>query len=329
VATIGIFLYKNTHTTRTTMKKTPIKAPLNPLEAEIAVTALHASGNFQVLRKINLEQDTRLTRRTVASSRIGLCLDTETTGLDHARDKVIELGIVAFEYDPATATIIRVSGCYSGFEDPGFPLSDETTEITGITDDMVRGQVFDEEQVNRLADQATLVIAHNAGFDRKFVESRFPAFSRIPWACTVNQINWQAERISTRVLEYLLFKFGWFIHAHRALNDAEGVLGILLENLPVSKTPVFRAVLDTYDEVTSKICAVGAPFDKKDLLKSRGYRWSDGTQGSCKAWWISVPGDLENDELAWLASEVYPRGIPDGVEISRVTAIDRFSIRER
>ncbi len=72
---------------------------------------------------------------------------------------------------------------------------------------------------------------------------------------------------------------------------------------------------------------MGAPFDKKDVLKQRGYRWSDGTQGSCKAWWISVPGDLENDELSWLASEVYSRGT-DAVEISRVNAIDRFSIRE-
>jgi len=75
------------------------------------------------------------------------------------------------------------------------------------------------------------------------------------------------EGLSTRILEYLFFKFGWFIHTHRALNDAEGVLGILLEKLPLSDTSAFKTLLDTYDEVTSKICAVGAPFDKKDLLK--------------------------------------------------------------
>jgi DNA polymerase III subunit epsilon len=311
------------------MKKTSNNIPLNPLEAEIAVTALHASGDFQILRKINLQHNTSFTQRTVYNPRIGLCLDTETTGLDHAQDRIIELGIVAFEYDPVTAEIIKVTDKYSGFEDPGFLLSAEITEITGITDDMVRGQTIDEDQVNRLAEQATLVIAHNAGFDRKFVESRFPMFSRLPWACTVNQINWQAERISTRVLEYLLFKFGWFIHAHRALDDAEGVLGILLEKLPLSGTPVFKSLLDTYDDVTSKICAVGAPFDKKDLLKQRGYRWNDGTQESCKAWWISVPSNLENDELSWLASEVYTGNSTDSIEISRVNALDRFSVRDR
>lgn len=309
------------------MNKTSCITPYNSLENEIAGTSLHASGNIQILRKINLEQDTRFTQRSVPESLIGLCLDTETTGLDYTQDKVIELGIVAFEYDPATAEIIRVTGTYNGFEDPGFPLAAVTKEITGITDDMVHGQVFDGEQVKLLADQASLVIAHNAAFDRKFVESRFPTFARIPWACTVSQIDWQAERFSTRVLEYLLFKFGRFINAHRALNDAEGVLGILLENLPVSGTPVFRALLETCGKDSSKICAVGAPFDKKNLLKARGYRWNDGTQGS-KAWWISVPGDHENAELAWLASEVFPLGILDGVEIQRISAIDRFSVRD-
>jgi DNA polymerase-3 subunit epsilon len=195
--------------------------PLNSLEAEIAVTALHATGEFKVLRKLNLEKEPRFTLKPIQGSKIGICLDTETTGLNHSEDKIIELGIVAFEYDPITAEIIRITDRYNGFEDPGRPLPKEIIEITGITDEMVRGQSLDDDQVIRLAHQATVVIAHNAGFDRKFVEARFPAFATLPWACSVNQIDWQAERISTRVLEYLLFKFGLFINAHRALDDAE------------------------------------------------------------------------------------------------------------
>ena len=324
----GFSCGKITIKTRLALKKTSKDTPLNPLEAEIAVTVLHASGDFKVLRKMNLDADTRFTRRSVSNSRIGICIDTETTGLNHAVDKIIEVGIVAFEYDPVTADIIRITDRYSGFEDPGTALSDETTAITGITDDMVRGHSFNDEHVDRFASQATMVIAHNAGFDRKFVETRFPSFSRLPWACTVNQINWQEERITTRVLEYLLFKFDRYINAHRALNDAEGVLGILLEKLPVSNTPAFKALLDNYEQATSKICAVGAPFDKKDTLKERGYRWSDGSQGSCKAWWVSVASDLEKDELAWLASEIYSGGSTNNVEISRVSAVDRFSVRD-
>ena len=305
------------------------KEPMNLLEAEITVTALCATGEFKVLRKLDLEKEGGFTHRPVQGAKIGLCLDTETTGLNHTEDRIIELGVVAFEYDPVTAEIIRITDRYNGFEDPERALPTEIVAITGITDDMVRGQSFDDEQVGRLASQASLVIAHNAGFDRKFVESRYPAFSGLPWACTVNQIDWQGEKISTRVLEYLLYKFGLFINAHRALDDAEGVLGILLGKLPVTNTPAFKALLGCYDEVTSKISAIGAPFDKKDVLKQRGYRWSDGSQGGAKAWWISVPSVLEKEERAWLSGEVYCDGSIDRVEISRVTAVDRFSVRDQ
>lgn len=305
------------------------KEPMNPLEAEIAITALHATGEFTVIRKLNLERDHRFTQRPVQGSKIGLCIDTETTGLNHTEDKIIELGIVAFEFNPLTAEIIRITDRYNGFEDPGRPLPKEIKEITGITDEMVAGQAFDDERVRSLADKATLVIAHNAAFDRKFVEDRYPNFAELPWACTVSQIDWQLERISSRTLEYLLYKCGGYnINAHRALDDAEGVLGLLLEKLPVTGTPIFKTLLEKYIETTSRICAVGAPYDKKDILKQRGYRWNDGSQNSCKGWWVNVAQQLEQDELAYLATEIYPGGHTGSVAINRIDAYARFSVRE-
>jgi len=310
------------------MKKNKPSYPYNQLEAEIAITGLHATGEYQVLRKINLDRDHRLSHKSRPGSCIGLCLDTETTGLNHQSDLIIELGIVAFEYDPQSAEIIRIADRYNGFEDPGVPLSREVLEITGITDAMLAGQRFDDTVVNRLAGQASLVIAHNAGFDRPFVEQRFPAFRQLPWACTVTQIDWQAERLPARSLEYLLFKFGWCINAHRALDDAEGVLGLLLEQLPSSAKPVFKALLEASARSVSRLYAINAPFDKKELLKQRGYRWSDGTGGSPKCWWISVSELQETGELTFLAEQIYPGGSTASVEIRRISPLDRFSIRE-
>lgn len=303
--------------------------PMNILEAEIAITALHATGDYTVLRKLNLERDPRFTKKPVKGSKIGLCIDTETTGLNHTEDKIIELGIVAFEYNPLTAEIIRITDRYNGFEDPGKPLAKEITEITGITDEMVAGQIFDNEHVRMLADKASLVIAHNAAFDRKFVEDRYPIFAKLPWACSVSQIDWSKERISSRTLEYLLFKCGGYtINAHRALDDAEGVLGLLLGHFPVTETPIFKVLLEKSDEMTSRICAVSAPFDKKDILKQRGYRWNDGSSNSCKGWWTNVPQYLEQEELHYLGTEIYPNGNTGSVDINRVDAFARFSIRE-
>jgi len=302
---------------------------LNPLEVEVAISALHNTGEFTVLRKLNLQRDPRFTRSPVPNSKIGLCIDTETTGLNHADDKIIELGIVAFEYDPLSGEIIRITDRYNGFEDPGQPLDAEITEITGITDAMLTGQAFDDALVVALAESATLVIAHNSAFDRKFVEARYPVFARLPWACTVAQLDWQKERLSSRTLEYLLYKCGGYcINAHRALDDAEGVLGLLLGKFPKSGGSVFKALLERALEITSKISAVGAPFDKKDLLKERGYRWDDGSKGSNKGWWISLPQDGEPDEMAYLANEIYPGGNTNSVVITRVDAYARFSERE-
>ena len=313
-------------------KRKPVEErmqPMNVLEAEIAITALHATGDYTVLRKLYLDRDSRFTRRQVEGSKIGLCLDTETTGLSHATDKIIELGMVAFEYDPATAEILQITDRYNGFEDPGRPLPAEITEITGITDEMVSGRSFDDDRVKSLAEAAALVIAHNAAFDRKFVEARYPVFAGVPWACTLSQIDWNKERIAPRTLEYLLHKCGGlYINAHRALDDAEGVLGLLLERLPVSGGPIFRELLARSGETTSRICAVGAPFATKDTLKERGYRWSDGSTGGSKGWWITVPHHLEQAELAYLAAEIYPRGTIDNVEITRTDAYGRFSVRD-
>jgi len=305
------------------------KEPMNPLEAEIAITDLHATGEFTVLRKLNLERDTRFTHKPAQGSKIGLCIDTETTGLNHTEDKIIELGIVAFEFNPMTAEIIRITDRYNGFEDPRQPLEKEITEITGITNEMVTGQSFDDNLVRSLANKATMVIAHNAAFDRKFVEARYPIFARMPWACSVSQIDWYLERISSRNMEFLLFKCGGYcINAHRALDDAEGLLGLLLGYLPVSETSIFKALLEKSGEMTSKICAVGAPFDKKDILKQRGYRWNDGSNNGCKGWWVNVPHHLEQDELAYLAKEIYPGGNTGSVAINRIDAYARFSVRE-
>jgi len=304
--------------------------PMNALEAEIAITALQATGDYTVLRRLNLDSDPRFTLKSGQGSKIGLCIDTETTGLNHAEDKIIELGIVAFEYNPMTAEIIRITERYNGFEDPGCPLQKEITEITGITDEMVAGQSFDNERVKAIEDKAVLVIAHSAAFDRKFVEARYPVFAQLPWACTVSQIDWSAkERISSRSLEYLLYKCGgYFINAHRALDDAEGVLGLLLGTFPVTETPIFKSLLEKSVEMTAKISAIGAPFDKKDVLKQRGYRWFDGANNGCKGWCTSVPQHLEQDELSYLAKEIYPGGNTEGVVISRIDAYARFSVRE-
>ena len=234
---------------------------------------------------------------------------------------------MAFCYDPVSGEITEVTGRYSGLEDPGVPLSEEVKLVTGISDDLLKGERLDDAAVERMARSASLILAHNAGFDRKFVEARFPIFAELPWACTLAQLNWQQELISSRTLEYLLYRYGYFIDAHRAVNDAEGVLGLLLEQLPRSGKPLFRELLERSGEITARISAINAPFDKKDHLKARGYRWNDGSNGKPKSWWTEINETALDSELAFLAQEIYLHGNVRAVDIVKINARDRFSVR--
>ena len=70
---------------------------------------------------------------------------------------------------------------------PGIAIEKHITLLTGIADNMVKDQVIDNHRVDELVKSASLIIAHNAGFDRKFVEKQFPIFKRKAWGCSYAQ----------------------------------------------------------------------------------------------------------------------------------------------
>ncbi len=137
-------------------------------------------------------------------------MDVETTGTNPDRDKIIELGICLFEYDRENGRIYRVLGSWEWLEDPGVSIPPEITNITGITDEMVAGHRIDERAVNDLLGRVVLVIAHNADFDRRFLEKRLPNFAQKHWACSRVDIDWKAEGIRSSALEFVAYSLGFF-----------------------------------------------------------------------------------------------------------------------
>ena len=160
-------------------------------------------------------------------TRIVILLDTETTGLDHRKDEVIELGMVKFGYTP-DGRIIEVRETFSAFNEPSEPIPAEITALTGITDEMVAGHRIDEVAVNAFVDDSVvLVIAHNSGFDRKFSERYWPVFERKAWACSATEVDWRQHGFDGAKLGYLLNGAGYFHQAHRAVDDCHALLEIL------------------------------------------------------------------------------------------------------
>ncbi len=127
-----------------------------------------------------------------APTKIGIVLDVETTGLDHSKDEIIELGMFKFEF-AADGRIFRVLDTYNQLRQPKEPIPAEITKLTGITDETVAGQGIYIAEVASFVDPAAVIIAHNAPFDRKFCERFSESFVHRAWACSVNEIEWRAE----------------------------------------------------------------------------------------------------------------------------------------
>jgi DNA polymerase-3 subunit epsilon len=285
--------------------------------------ALSRSGDYRVLRR--LVPRGAYTPATVGQEvRTAILLDTETTGLDHARDEIIELGMVKFDY-LQDGRIVGVRDVFSAFNEPSSPIPPEVVAITGITDEMVAGHKLEEAAVAAFVDGAVIAIAHNAGFDRKFAERYWRIFERMAWGCSMTEVDWRAHGFAGSQLGYLLNGTGLFHQAHRAVDDCHALLEILDFVLPTTGSPSLALLLDTARRKTVRIWAEQSPFELKDSLKRRGYRWSDGADGRPKSWYVDVCESAVDDELAFLKAEIYLRDVEP--RLQTLTAFTRFSCR--
>jgi DNA polymerase-3 subunit epsilon len=175
---------------------------------------------------------------------VAAVVDVETTGTNPDHDKIIELGICLFEYERQSGRIYRVLASREWFEDPGFPIPPEITNLTGITNEMVAGHSIDDQAVNDLLNRVVLIIAHNATFDRRFLEKRLPAFATKNWACSRSDIDWKAEGIRSSALEFIAYGLGFFHDGHRAASDCRATLHALAQPLPGTGRPALGALLE-------------------------------------------------------------------------------------
>jgi len=95
--------------------------------------------------------------------------------------------------------------------------------------------------------------------------------------------------------------------------------------LPQSQQPVLLQLLESLNQPQVRLYAVGSPFDSKDMLKARGYRWD----AEKRSWHRNLSGDQAlEDEIDWLKRKVYTVKKTNVVQIETMGGTVRHSSRQ-
>lgn len=107
-----------------------------PAELEAMAATLEATEEYKVLRRLRLLRAALPAEGT--ATRVGLMVDVETTGLDAARNEIIELAMVPFTYG-LDGQIFGTGEAFNALRQPSESIPKDIAAITGITDEMVAG----------------------------------------------------------------------------------------------------------------------------------------------------------------------------------------------
>lgn len=214
-----------------------------------------------------------------------LILDTETTGLDHEKDHVVEVAYALFSTEHNA--IISVE---SELVDA---MGNEAEKVNGIPAELLRfgrGLHFIERDMR--AHIVDAVICHNVDFDRPWFSNTL--FADVPWVCSCNDIEWpNAGKGSKSLVALALAHDVPVAFAHRAFDDV------------LTLARMFQRVAEKGHDVDAMLAkamrpkaryVADVPRSRNDELKAAGFRWDPDR----KQWWKKMVGE----EAALLAFPV-------------------------
>jgi len=168
-------------------------------------------------------------------------VDVETTGGSPDRGhRITEIAVVEISDG-------MISEDFQTLVNPGRKIPPRTSEMTGITDEMVENAPFFEEVADDLFEwlEGRVFVAHNVSFDWRFVSSQLgDAIGYVPQGprlCTVQLARRLAPGLRRRNLDSVAKHFGIPIHSrHRAYGDALATARVLLRLLDEARAQGVR-----------------------------------------------------------------------------------------
>ena len=168
-----------------------------------------------------------------------IAFDTETTGLDPASGRIVEIGAVKFD---RCGVIAR----YNVLINPEMPMPEEAGKVNGITDEMLKDKPLIADVFPDFFDfiGTGVLVAHNAPFDINYVNAELKRSGKPPLSNKVVDTRIFAKEVfpglSSYALQDLAVQFGiTALEAHQAEDDArvcmelfEKILSRFLKNNP-------------------------------------------------------------------------------------------------
>ncbi|MFT5433772.1 MAG: DNA polymerase III epsilon subunit family exonuclease [Myxococcota bacterium] len=195
-------------------------------------------------------------------------VDVETTGLDSATDRVIEVGIIHMRAG-------EVIESWGRLVDPKAQIPEEVVALTGISQSDVDGQPTFEELADEIHSRLVgkVLVAYNLAFDEGFIRNELERTGRsLPETPKLDPLVFARELqkdSGSKKLAKVAERFGIELsEAHRAVNDAE-VAGKVLYK--------FRDLLPPRLEDLSILCAAWS--QQQEALMAQRRRWRGGGGG--------------------------------------------------
>jgi DNA polymerase-3 subunit epsilon len=202
-----------------------------------------------------------------------LGLDFETTGLDPNTSEITEVGYAIVDTDNMKKPLVLRSTLCTCVG----PMPKDISDLTGITDELL-GECGVDLKSSLVSMQSNIrkykvahMVAHNAPFDRAFLETNLKKhsipFTEMSWIDTKKDIPWHKPMRSTSLITVAAEHGFLNPFPHAALFDVFTMLKILGEY-------DIKEVLAYRDEPLIFIRAL-VDYNTKDKAKAKGFSWQE------------------------------------------------------
>jgi len=196
-------------------------------------------------------------------------LDTETTGLDAAKGKVLEIAAVLYNI-PTRSIISQASTLCFAEENPAL-------EINRISVDSLKKmtpalQIAGWQMLKTMLESCDAIVAHNAEFDKKWIET-LAEFQQISmnkkWICTKNDVIWPIRKGVPLNLICICADLGVpIINTHRALADCLLLVDALecIDDLDYFLDKSGKGRMMYHAQIS---------YEQRQIVKDAGFQWDN------------------------------------------------------